>query len=454
MANVTTISDGLGLGYARNNGFDGFDRITSATYPATPAANESFTFKGIGDFDTKSGNGASQSYSVDATTRRLSSISSANPSYVRSYSYDGYGNASGDGRFNYSFDAYSTLRQSRQLNGSVIADYVYDGLNQLAKKTSSSPPNGNTNLQTVNYLYSATGKLFGEYPANATTTGKEFVYASGKMVGQSVRDGSSANAISGNGTGPLNPAWYIGKVQDTTTGLVYFGARWFDPITGRFLGFDPANVTDDNPHSFNRYAYGNNNPYKYLDPDGRVAFLALIPPLAVEAAPALAAGGAMIGVVAARAAPFAQRALSALLGTVNTLSTQSANVAAVAETAAGIATGTPMGASSVVTGASRLSVASQAAIAGHRHEGQLQNFLSQTQAQLERSIKSFETSIQKHEGWIKDPTSKVKDFFQRRTSEQESLIHGWKEDAARAREFKDMAKDVLNNPGAFQGGVQ
>ena len=347
VANLTTMTDGLGLGYARNNGFDGFDRITSATYPTTPAANENFTFKGIGDFDTKSGNGTAQSYSIDATTRRLSTIVSANPSYARSYSYDGYGNASGDGRFNYSFDAYSTLRQSRQLNGSVIADYVYDGLNQLAKKTSTPPPNGNPNLQTVNYLYSATGKLFGEYPANATTTGKEFIYASGKMVGQSVRGGSSANAISINGTGPLNPAWYLGKVQDTTTGLVYFGARWFDPITARFTGFDPADVTDDNPHSFNRYAYGNNNPYKYLDPDGRVAFLALIP-LAVEAAPAIAAGGAAIGVMAARAAPFAQRALSAMMGTVNTLATQSSNVAAVAETAAGIATGTPMGASAVV----------------------------------------------------------------------------------------------------------
>jgi RHS repeat-associated protein len=65
-----------------------------------------------------------------------------------------------------------------------------------------------------------------------------------------------------------NSLWYIGKPQDNATGLVYFGARWYDPQVGRFMGFDPAGVDEDNPHSFNRYAYGNNNPYKYLDPDG------------------------------------------------------------------------------------------------------------------------------------------------------------------------------------------
>jgi RHS repeat-associated protein len=68
-----------------------------------------------------------------------------------------------------------------------------------------------------------------------------------------------------------NSLWYIGKPQDNATGLVYFGARWYDPQVGRFMGFDPAGVDEDNPHSFNRYAYGNNNPYKYLDRDGRVA---------------------------------------------------------------------------------------------------------------------------------------------------------------------------------------
>lgn len=66
-----------------------------------------------------------------------------------------------------------------------------------------------------------------------------------------------------------NQNWFIGKPQDAQTGLVYFGARWYDPQVGRFLAFDPAGVDPDNAHSFNRYAYGNNNPYSFFDPDGR-----------------------------------------------------------------------------------------------------------------------------------------------------------------------------------------
>jgi RHS repeat-associated protein len=265
--NLTTLSDATNLGYARNNSFDLFDRIQTSNSPSNTAANENFAYKGIGDFSNKTG----ATFNYDASTRRLASISAANALYSRAYSYDLYGNATGDGRFNYEYDAYSNLRKSKQLSGATIAEYTYDGLNHLAKKTTPTPPNGNVNLATVHYLYTGAGKLFGEYPASSTGSagGKEYIYASGKMVGQSVRGGASANPISGNGTGPLNNTWYIGKAQDATTGLVYFGARWFDPQVARFMGFDPADVDEENPHSFNRYAYGNNNPYKYLDPDGR-----------------------------------------------------------------------------------------------------------------------------------------------------------------------------------------
>ena len=72
-----------------------------------------------------------------------------------------------------------------------------------------------------------------------------------------------------------NQNFFIGKPTDATTGLVYFGARWYDPAVARFLSFDPAEVDDANPHSFNRYSYGNNNPHKFLDPDGRAAIAAM-----------------------------------------------------------------------------------------------------------------------------------------------------------------------------------
>lgn len=61
---------------------------------------------------------------------------------------------------------------------------------------------------------------------------------------------------------------FAGKVYDRDTQLSYFGARYYDPIVGRFMGIDPKEVNPNDLHSFNRYAYGNNNPYRYVDPDG------------------------------------------------------------------------------------------------------------------------------------------------------------------------------------------
>lgn len=66
---------------------------------------------------------------------------------------------------------------------------------------------------------------------------------------------------------PAKPA-YTGKPEDTDTGLVYMGARMYDPETARFTGIDPQGFGNANPQSFGRYLYGNNAPYKYADPDG------------------------------------------------------------------------------------------------------------------------------------------------------------------------------------------
>lgn len=69
---------------------------------------------------------------------------------------------------------------------------------------------------------------------------------------------------------------YTGHMQDDAAGLVYAGARYHDPVIGRFLAVDPAGVMPGLPLSFNRYSYGANNPYKFVDPDGRWAEDAVI----------------------------------------------------------------------------------------------------------------------------------------------------------------------------------
>ena len=65
--------------------------------------------------------------------------------------------------------------------------------------------------------------------------------------------------------------FYTGKEHDDDTDLTYFGARYYDSNIGQFMGMDPAGFSEDNPQSFNRYTYANNNPYKFVDSDGEAS---------------------------------------------------------------------------------------------------------------------------------------------------------------------------------------
>ena len=77
---------------------------------------------------------------------------------------------------------------------------------------------------------------------------------------------------------------FVGKEKDTETGLSYFGARYMSSNIGRFISTDPVGPVNpatgkinqtmlNNPQRLNLYAYGLNNPYKYLDDDGREVWL-------------------------------------------------------------------------------------------------------------------------------------------------------------------------------------
>ena len=81
--------------------------------------------------------------------------------------------------------------------------------------------------------------------------------------GQGFSDNAYPSSRSGEG--------YTGHVNDRQLELTYMRARFYDPVLGRFLSNDPVGFTSENPTSFNRYAYANNSPYKYVDPDGRNA---------------------------------------------------------------------------------------------------------------------------------------------------------------------------------------
>jgi len=75
--------------------------------------------------------------------------------------------------------------------------------------------------------------------------------------------GVFGEVLMSNGSKSFEPS-YTGKEWESAIGLYYFNARWYDPNLGRFITEDPARDGE------NWYGYCENNPLKYIDPDGRI----------------------------------------------------------------------------------------------------------------------------------------------------------------------------------------
>lgn len=65
---------------------------------------------------------------------------------------------------------------------------------------------------------------------------------------------------------------YCGHEHLANFGLINMNARLYDPYLGRFLSPDPYVQDPQNSQSLNRYTYCLNNPLKYTDPSGEIAF--------------------------------------------------------------------------------------------------------------------------------------------------------------------------------------
>jgi len=68
---------------------------------------------------------------------------------------------------------------------------------------------------------------------------------------------------------------FQGREYSWQSGLYYFRARWYDPITGRWLSNDPIGISG----GLNQYVFCGNNPVNCVDPFG------LIPPVRQEDMP-------------------------------------------------------------------------------------------------------------------------------------------------------------------------
>ena len=104
---------------------------------------------------------------------------------------------------------------------------------------------------TVNYLHSDHRGT----PTVKTSSAGTRVYRSRLMPYGTPYDG-----IYRNGPG------FTKHATDEVGPLIYMQQRYFDPNLPTFISPDPDPARAGN---FNRYAYANNNPYTFVDPDGR-----------------------------------------------------------------------------------------------------------------------------------------------------------------------------------------
>ena len=72
------------------------------------------------------------------------------------------------------------------------------------------------------------------------------------------------------GTQPQLPTdhTYTGQIEDRTTGLGFYNARYYDPAIGRFVSPDTIIPDPGDGQDFNRYTYVRNNPINLNDPTG------------------------------------------------------------------------------------------------------------------------------------------------------------------------------------------
>jgi RHS repeat-associated protein len=61
---------------------------------------------------------------------------------------------------------------------------------------------------------------------------------------------------------------FTGQKLDESTGLMYYGARYYDAALGRFVQADTIVPNPANPQDLNRYAYAANSPLSFVDPNG------------------------------------------------------------------------------------------------------------------------------------------------------------------------------------------
>lgn len=192
---------------------------------------------------------------------------------VTTYGYDGRGRLvsvalpAGRGTVTYGLDGLGR-RITRSLGGAITNRFVYRNALDVAAEVNAS------GTVTTRYVY---GPL-SHTPAYFIRGGVTYAIIT-DVVG-SVRDvvrtsdGTVMQALTYDPWGKVisdssprfQPFGFAGGLYDADTGLVHFGARDYDPGTGRWLSKDGSGLAG----GLNVYAYCGDDPVNRFDPDGHI----------------------------------------------------------------------------------------------------------------------------------------------------------------------------------------
>lgn len=201
--------------------------------------------------------------------------------------YDAAGNIVKDEKFTqrlYSYDANNRQRQVSHTDGTNAVTSVYDGTGQrVATMTGTSVDNI--------LVYDAQGKLVAEYGQTPVPRGANYVFTDHQGSTRLVTDGAggvvsrqdyqpfgaeiAANVGARNNDplyGHANSARQKYAGMETDDGSLNNHTLWrkYDSSSGRWTSPDPygGSMLVEDPQSFNRYSYVNNDPINHADPSG------------------------------------------------------------------------------------------------------------------------------------------------------------------------------------------
>jgi RHS repeat-associated protein len=292
---------------SHNYSYDPTYQLTQATHPAS--STENYTYGPVHNRLTSTGhsnwtyNNTNELVSYNSTTFNYdangNTISKTDASGTSDYQSD-YENRlkridNPDGTYSeYHYDPFGN-RIKKDVNG-LVTWFVYD----LMKK-----------LPDVITEYDNSGSLLSSYThgpgidevISMRRGGSSYFYLKdGLGSTTSLSDNTEilvntyeydafGNVISKTET-VSNPYGYTGRSFDSESGLMYYRARYYDPITGRFITVDPIGFNG----GINSYIYVANNPINLVDPDGEVAVVAAIA-ACMAAAPCRALVGCVVGAI-------------------------------------------------------------------------------------------------------------------------------------------------------------